>query len=80
MVVSPLIPFVIMSGIRWMVRIFVNAVAHPIITMVVPVVEQDAAIGSKIFLIFSSLWMNVPHINAYTAATAAASVGVKIPA
>ena len=75
----PNIMFVTIVGICCIVRILVNAVAHPIITIVVPVVEQAFPIVLNNLPGFISLWIKTPQINAYTAATAAASVGVKMP-
>lgn len=71
---------VIMPGICSTVKILVNAVAQPKITIVVAVVEHDVPIACNNFFNGNSLWINEPQTKAYKAATAAASVGVKIPA
>ena len=53
--VKLMIPFVMAPGIFSIVRIFVNAVAHPMITMVVPVVLHAFPIVANISLILNSL-------------------------
>ena len=53
--VKLIIPFVIAPGIFSMVSIFVNAVAHPMITIVVPVVLHAFPIVANISLILNSL-------------------------
>ena len=62
--VALIIAFVIMFGICCMVRIFVNAVAHPKITMVVAVVEQAFPTVANKFLKSSSLCMKTPQTKA----------------
>ena len=75
----PIIVSVINCGICSTVKTFENADAQDRITKIVPVVQQDVANVLNSSLASSSLWINVPQINAYITATAAASVGVKIP-
>lgn len=73
-------PFATIVGICSKVITLEKAVAQPKITMVVAVVEQEVLMALMNLAKVNSRWKNTPQTKAYTAATAAASVGVKIPA
>ena len=73
-------PLATIVGICSKVITLEKAVAQPKITMVVAVVEQEVLMALMNLAKVNSRWKNTPQTKAYTAATAAASVGVKIPA
>ena len=69
----------IVSGIRADVRIQPKPEAEAIIIITIAVDLAAAIKSAGIFVILSSLWIIRPTMKPYTTATAAASVGVKIP-